>query len=315
MGVLLLSMVFGSMSVFAASNLPLVYGDRGPLVATVERDLTQLGYYHGAIDGIFGPEVYAGVETFQQAHGLKTTGKIGSKVLSELIQATQPKTNASASLAAPPPPAGYLYLGSKGAEVLTLQKDLATLGYYTGNATGYYGEVTLKAVVAYQEAQGLPDHGYVGALTLAALSKSLAAQGQENSLVSRGGISTTATAIIGLALKYVGASYVYGGASPATGFDCSGFVQWVYGQFGIQLPRTTFEQWNAGTHVAMSQLQPGDLVFFTTEGVFCNHVGIYLGGGQFISDTAPGQGVQVQNLNSAFFVGAFDGGVSVIPGT
>lgn len=312
-GIVLLSLPFATTSAFAASN-DLVYGDQGAQVATVERDLAKLGYYSGNIDGVFGPEVYAGVKEFQSAHGLKVTGNAGPKTLDLLYEVTSPKTNASASLTSVPPPAGYLYLGSKGAEVLTLQKDLATIGFYTGRITGTYGPVTLKAVVAYQASVKLPDHGYVGPLTEAALSKSLAQRTKAADLVSRGGVSPTATAVIGLALKYRGAPYVWGGNSPATGFDCSGFVQWIFGQMGINLPRTTFAQWGAGTHVSMSQLQPGDLVFFTTEGVFCNHVGLYLGNGEFISATQPGQGVMVQSLNTSYWANAFDGGVAVIPG-
>ncbi len=301
------------MTAFAASS-SLVYGDHGTQVATLEKALAKVGDYAGQIDGQFGPEVYAGVESFQKDHGLKVTGVAGPTTLELLYQETTPKTNASASLTSTPPPAGYLYLGSKGAEVLTLQKDLARLGFYEGKITGTYGPVTLKSVVAYQASVGLPDYGYVGSLTDAALRQSLAKTARAVDVVSSGGISTTAQAVIGLAMTYQGAPYVWGGNSPATGFDCSGFVQWIFGQYGINLPRTTFEQWDVGTHVSLDQLQPGDLVFFTTEGVFCNHVGLYLGNSQFISDTLPGQGVVVQSLNTSYWASAFDGGVSVIGG-
>ena len=308
----MLSIPVVSGSVFAASN-ELVYGNQGRQVVTLERDLAKLGDYSGPIDGIFGPEVYAGVKDFQESHDLKVTGVAGPRTLQMIYQTVSPKANSSASLASAPPP-GYLYLGSKGAEVLTLQKDLATLGFYSGKITGTYGPVTLKAVVSYQASVKLPDHGYVGPLTKAALARSLSENPQPISLVSRGGISGTANAVIGLALKYQGAAYVWGGNSPSTGFDCSGFVQWIYGQYGVNLPRTTFAQWNAGAHVSLAQLKPGDLVFFTTEGVFANHVGLYLGGGAFISATVPGQGVKIQSLHNPYWNGAFDGGVSVILG-
>jgi cell wall-associated NlpC family hydrolase len=312
LGAFLLSVPVITTSAFAASST-LEYGDQGAQVATLERDLAKLGDYSGNIDGIFGPEVFAGVEDFQRAHSLEVTGKAGPKTLELLYEAVAPKTSASTSLSSAPP-AGYLYVGSKGAEVLTLQKDLAVLGFYSGRITGTYGPVTLKSVIAYQASVHLPDHGYVGALTDAALHKSLAARAQAVDVVASGSVSTTATSVIDLALKYQGAPYVWGGNSPATGFDCSGFVQWIFGQNGISLPRTTFEQWDVGTHVTMSQLQPGDLVFFTTLGVFCNHVGLYLGNGEFISDTEPGQGVLIQSLNTAYWADAFDGGVDVISG-
>jgi cell wall-associated NlpC family hydrolase len=313
-GVFLLSMPAITTSAFAASS-DLVYGDQGPQVETLERDLAKVGDYSGSIDGKFGPQVYSGVEAFQKSRGLKITGAAGPKTLELLYEAATPKTNASASLSSERPPAGYLYLGSKGAEVLTLQQDLARLGFYAGKITGTYGPVTFKAVVAYQASVHLPDHGYVGSLTDAALAESLQQAPKAVDVVSSASDSTTAQAIINLAMRYQGAPYVWGGNSPATGFDCSGFVQWLFGQNGISLPRTTFEQWDVGRHVSRSQLQPGDLVFFTTQGVFCNHVGLYLGQSQFISATLPGQGVVVQSLNTSYWADAFDGGVAVIPGT
>ncbi len=68
--------------------------------------------------------------------------------------------------------------------------------------------------------------------------------------------------IMAIALKYQGWPYVYGGDNPKTSFDCSGLVQWVYGQVGISLPRTAQEQWDATEHIPESEAQPGDLVFF-----------------------------------------------------
>ncbi len=87
--------------------------------------------------------------------------------------------------------------------------------------------------------------------------------------------------IMSIALKYQGWPYVYGGDNPSTSFDCSGLVQWVYGQVGIKLPRTAQEQWDATTHISASQAQPGDLVFFAgtydDPGNTVTHVGIYVG--------------------------------------
>lgn len=310
-GVVLLSMPILSSSVFAASS-ELVYGDHGAQVATLEQDLTKVGLYHGAIDGVFGPGVLAGVKEFQSDHGLQATGNAGAKTLSLLYGAVSPKSSTSASLLSVPQTDGYLYVGSKGAEVVILQQDLKSLGFFSGNATGTYGQETYKAVVAYQAHVGLPDQGYVGALTEAALKKSLAGSARPTAVVAPVAQPSRAASVVALALQYQGAPYVWGGNSPATGFDCSGFTQWVFSQFGVSLPRTTFTQWNAGTHVTLDQLTPGDLVFFTTEGVFANHVGIYIGNSQFISDTLPGQGVLVQSLNEAYWADSFDGGVSVL---
>jgi cell wall-associated NlpC family hydrolase len=84
--------------------------------------------------------------------------------------------------------------------------------------------------------------------------------------------------VVGIAMQYLGVPYKWGGASPSTGFDCSGFIMYVYGQIGVSLPHNAAAQYGYGTPVSRSQLQPGDLVFFNGLG----HNGIYIGGGSFI---------------------------------
>ena len=85
------------------------------------------------------------------------------------------------------------------------------------------------------------------------------------------------------ALKYEGFPYVFGGAHPDTSFDCSGLTQWVYGQAGIELPRTAQEQYDATEHISLSEAKPGDLVFFHSTyntANYITHNGIYLGNNQ-----------------------------------
>ncbi|WP_238883318.1 NlpC/P60 family protein [Clostridium sp. YIM B02551] len=91
--------------------------------------------------------------------------------------------------------------------------------------------------------------------------------------------------------KYIGIPYVYGGTTTA-GFDCSGFVQYVYSQMGIQLNRTTFDQINQGTPVSQSELKPGDLIFTENGG----HVGIYVGNGQMIHAPRTGDVVRITDI-------------------
>lgn len=95
--------------------------------------------------------------------------------------------------------------------------------------------------------------------------------------------TSTYNKIMAEALKYQGFPYVYGGDNPSTSFDCSGLVQWVYGQVGIKLPRTAQEQYDATQHIPESDVKPGDLVFFSGTyddgpGNVVTHVGIYVGG-------------------------------------
>ncbi len=108
------------------------------------------------------------------------------------------------------------------------------------------------------------------------------------------GISGTASGVVAEAMKYVNVlPYVWGGTSLTTGADCSGFVQQVYRKSGINIPRTTYEQFAQGTPVSREDLQPGDLVFFKNAG----HVGMYAGNGQFIDSPATGRKVQITPLS------------------
>ena len=108
-----------------------------------------------------------------------------------------------------------------------------------------------------------------------------------------------------LALQELGRPYVWGGTTPA-GFDCSGFVQWVFGQLGVSLPRTSWEQYTVGTPVSQQNLQPGDLVFFTTYQSGVSHVGIYVGSQDvyrraFVAADTPATGVVINNLDDPYW--------------
>ena len=95
-----------------------------------------------------------------------------------------------------------------------------------------------------------------------------------------------------IALRYLGIPYLWGGSSPASGFDCSGLVMYVYAQLGISLPHYAAAQYQLGTPVDRSQLQPGDLVFFDA----LDHVGIYIGNGQFVHAPQTGDVVKITAL-------------------
>ncbi|HUJ92714.1 MAG TPA: NlpC/P60 family protein [Gaiellaceae bacterium] len=104
-----------------------------------------------------------------------------------------------------------------------------------------------------------------------------------------------------IAARYLGVPYVWGGESPA-GFDCSGLVSYVYAQLGVSLPHYTVSQWDATEPISVADLEPGDLVFFDGLG----HVGIYIGGGQFIHAPHTGTVVQVATL-AGYWMSVLDG--------
>jgi cell wall-associated NlpC family hydrolase len=112
--------------------------------------------------------------------------------------------------------------------------------------------------------------------------------------------------------------YRHGGRVPQTGFDCSGFVQYVFAHsLGIDLPDTSTSQFRAGTLVARDELQTGDLVFFHTRGKNVSHVGIYLDNGRFIHSPSTGKRVRVDELSDHYwakrFVGAKRPNISIEP--
>ncbi|MGZ8706987.1 MAG: C40 family peptidase [Gaiellaceae bacterium] len=108
--------------------------------------------------------------------------------------------------------------------------------------------------------------------------------------------------VVGIAMRYLGVPYVWGGSTPR-GFDCSGFVAYVFAQIGVSLPHSSYAMYGMGTPVSISQLQSGDLVFFTGA----SHMGIYIGGGQFIHAPHTGDVVKISSL-SGYYSSNFAGG-------
>ncbi len=117
------------------------------------------------------------------------------------------------------------------------------------------------------------------------------------------------SSVVGIAEQYLGVPYVFGGESPS-GFDCSGLVAYAYAQVGVSLPHYTVAQYNYADSVSVSrsQLEPGDLVFFAGLG----HVGIYVGGGQFIHAPHTGSVVRIDSLSGGWYASEYDGAKRIL---
>lgn len=125
--------------------------------------------------------------------------------------------------------------------------------------------------------------------------------------------SPSGSNVVDYAKQFIGTPYVAGGSSPS-GFDCSGYVKYVMANFGIDMPRTSTDQYSIGIRVEKSELMPGDLVFFkySSTSYNLNHVGIYVGDGNFIHSPIPGQTVKFDTLSSGYFSKYYYGATRVI---
>lgn len=113
------------------------------------------------------------------------------------------------------------------------------------------------------------------------------------------------------ALRFVGTPYVWGGTTP-DGFDCSGFTQYVYAQHGVDVPRNSYDQYDMGKQVQQQELEPGDLVFFTTYAPGPSHLGIYVGEGKFVHALNNHTGVITSMLDNEYYRNRFLGAKRVI---
>ena len=117
--------------------------------------------------------------------------------------------------------------------------------------------------------------------------------------------------VTGTALRLRGTPYRNGGSDPA-GFDCSGFVKYVFGENGISVPRTVSDQFRAGRNVDAQQLQAGDLVFFSTVSPGASHVGIVIGGDEFVHAPSSAGEVRVERLSASYWATRFVGARRVL---
>lgn len=214
---------------------------------------------------------------------------------------------------------------SEGHEVLVLQKKLKQIGYSINETEGVFGSETERAVSAFQRDQNMKITGVVTSSTWRALkntrtggktaSKDIfsAPASKNGRLVKNHTLiidKKEAQKIIKTAKSYTGAPYVFGGSTPS-GFDCSGFLQFIFEKNGIMIPRLADEQYLLGVEKKKSDLVPGDLVFFTTYAEGASHCGLYLGDDQFIH-TSASKGVRVDKLSDSYWKPKYLGGKHIV---
>lgn len=203
------------------------------------------------------------------------TGSLVLKMLGGAPTSSNPKVAQLASMAASSPQSGSQSL-SRGALLDYLS---SSLGNYakTGNATADPAAFAALFNPQQQAIQAQAAHPLVNPTAPA---------------------GNKAASVVAATKQYLGTPYVWGGESPK-GFDCSGLLQYVWKQAGVNIPRTTYQQFQSGRVVPKGQLQPGDAVFFTgsdPQNGLPGHVGMYIGNGKFIEAPHTGAKVQISNL-------------------
>ena len=231
-----------------------------------------------------------------------------------------------------------LSVNSKGADVAILQERLYSIGYTITTIDGEFGPETEAAVEAFQRDHDITVTGIVNNATWRALQKAkpikssskikaeppinslggapndkVSGEFTDNRLVPFGKIlinKKQANAVLETGKRLIGVPYVFGGTTPS-GFDCSGFLQYIFKENGILIPRLADEQYKLGKLVKTSELDAGDLVFFTTYEAGASHCGIYIGGGQFLH-TSSSRGVRIDNLDNVYWAPKFYGAKKIV---
>jgi hypothetical protein len=205
--------------------------------------------------------------------------------------------NSSSAVAAALPVDKVLKQGMSSAEVYLIQQRLKEYDYYHDTVDGIFDAGTRAAVIEFQMSAGLDSDGIVGAKTLQVI-----VDDRMMASISRSRIDNrTGYQIAAFAKQFIGVPYVWAGRSPQ-GFDCSGFIYYVFREFGINLPRMADEQFEVGVWVSKQRdLQLGDLVFFETYEPGPSHVGIYIGAGQFIHASSGADEVVITSLEKSYY--------------
>ncbi|ANX13824.1 hypothetical protein ABE41_017575 [Fictibacillus arsenicus] len=303
-------------TVVPPSSKELKLHSTGQAVMKLQQDLKFLGFftYYKTTD-YYGTITTEAVRKFQNSQKLKATGVADATTLDRISKAVAAKKNPVQQPAAQPKPAApkpatppaptkpaphppqnkvkELKFGMTAPEVKQLQTRLKNLGFFTyPMITDYFGAVTEESVEKFQKAYGLPVTGIVTKTVLDKMTEVEKQKGETPKTSDQITIN-----IIANAAELMGTPYVWAGTTPQ-GFDCSGFLQYIFGKEGVSLPRTVAQMWNATTSVKEPAV--GDLVFFETYTTGPSHAGVYIGNNQFVH-AGSSTGVTISNLNYAYW--------------
>lgn len=284
--------IFENKTLLEAEELE--YGDHGEAVRILQYKLNELSYYNDNIDGELGVLTEHAIKKFQRDHNITISGQADKETIYALIEVEiEGHIKRLENLS------GSVYPGLHSEDVKIVQESLQYFGYYEGEIDGMYGPLTKKAVEIAEEKHGIDflDEAPQQSLNAMYESQKQEAAATAQASASQSNVKTVSvksanlSGVIQTAYAYIGTPYVWGGTSPS-GFDCSGFLQFVYNTHGIAIPRTVNDLWNFASPVGSPSV--GDIVFFETYKPGPSHAGIYVGDGKFIH--AGLDGVEVSNM-------------------
>ncbi|WP_226034741.1 C40 family peptidase [Aquibacillus saliphilus] len=300
----------------------LFYGEHNDSVRMLQHKLNQLSYFDKKIDGEFGVMTEYALKKLQYENDLKVTGQADNGTVTTLLRIEREK-----HLRPIKSISKTYYPGDKGEDIKSIQDALHYFGYYKGELDGIYGPITDRALKSFQQDKGLEIEQEVNEKTVNAIytadpieeTETEAPEKKEESseaekkpedkkeeeapkepkVVKKASeqASYDVSQLISSAKQHIGTPYVWGGTSPS-GFDCSGFIQYVYQSLGISLPRTVSDIWNFSK--PLENLSIGDFVFYETYKPGPSHMGIYLGNGQFVH-AGSSNGVTISDMKTDYW--------------
>ncbi|MDV2684342.1 peptidoglycan-binding protein [Alkalihalophilus lindianensis] len=307
--VLLTSLVAAGLLLANPSVSDAALGDQTLRMGMSHGDVTELqqalkskGYFKfDRATGYYGTITRDAVRQFQASNNLSVDGIAGPQTFRALGASGGQAPASTSSNTSTASSSGVLRVGSRGSAVTSLQQQLRDKGHFSSSIDGVYGPLTQRGVRSFQSAMGLSVDGIAGPQTFNALSSGVVASASTSSSSSSSSASSSssvnASSLVSFARSLTGTPYRFGGTT-TSGFDCSGFIQYVFRNQGVSVPRTAAQQWSAGTTVSNPQV--GDLVFFETYKAGPSHNGIYIGNNQFIH-SGSSTGVTVSSMSNTYW--------------
>ncbi|MEQ6376063.1 peptidoglycan-binding protein [Bacillaceae bacterium S4-13-56] len=290
------------------STRTLSFGQQGIAVKTLQTKLNHLGYYNEEINGKFDPYTEVALKEYQRENNLEVTGQADKRITKHLVQTERDYYMKPLQDISDP-----IQLGEKGKEVELLQRALHFLDYYNGDVDGIFGPSTERAVKSFQAQENLPVTANVEQEMLEkmvnASKKPVRQTTYRRSTTTKDpkivqvSAKSSNSSTVQIAQQYLGTPYIWGGESPG-GFDCSGYIQYVFLQKGIKVPRTVPDLWNVS--LSVSEPSVGDFVFYETYKPGPSHMGIYIGNNKFIHASLS-RGVTISDMTENYWTSRYLG--------